>query len=309
MAVAVWLPRTSHREPLRVAIGLWPGAESLVLARERGQLPEDQFRLVEMTWASAAYRAFDNGVVDAAVVSLDGALRLRQSGEKLRVVFVMDVSKGADAVMVRGAAATMAELKGRRVGVDVRGTGMHLLSAVLASEGMKMEDVEVVPLLQPEMEAAFAEGEVDAVVASEPWVTVLSGSGVRILSDSSSMSPPVYRVLVVAEHVLAERPEDLVKLLRAHLSAMKDLREGSPGREMDAIARREGLSLAQFSSALGRIGSLSINENRTLIGNGATRIVEFTEDLRETTELGKPAPSADVDSGWADSSILEALQP
>ena len=132
LALAVILPHRERFEPMRVAVGIWPGAETLVLAREHGLLPENRFRLMELTWASAIRRAFDNGVVDAAVLSFDSAVRLLEQGEALRVIYVMDESQGADAVLVRDETTAVEDLRGKRVGVDLLGVGRHLLAAAPA---------------------------------------------------------------------------------------------------------------------------------------------------------------------------------
>lgn len=308
LVVAVWLPRSPPDEPLRVAVGIWPGAESLVLARERGRLPEDRFQFVEVTWASAAYRAFDNGVVDAAVLSLDGVLRLLESGEALRVIYMMDVSNGADAVLVREGMTAVADLRGGKVGVDVRGSGMYLLSAILESAGMTIADVEIVPLLQPEMEEAFQLGDVSAVVVSEPWMTGLRAKGARVLADSNSISPPIYRVLVVTERALEERRDDIVELLRAHLAMMPILRAGGTGKDLDSIHRREGLSRADFAASLERIRHLDVDENRSLLGakvKGMSAIVaELDARMKSDQKRDRIAEK------WIDGSIMEdAVKP
>lgn len=294
---------------MRVAVGIWPGSESLVLAREMGLLPADRFQLMEVTWASAAYRAFDNGVVDAAVLSLDGVLRLLENGEALRVIYVMDVSKGADAVLVREGEKTVMDLKGKRVGVDVRGSGMYLLAAALAPAGMTISDVEIVPLLQPEMETAFQQGDVNAVVVSEPWMTELRSKGARILMDSNAVSPPIYRVLVVTESALRDRSDDLVELLRAHLAMVPRLKVGGDEKEMNAILRREGLARDKFAAALGRVHHLDVMENRSMLGEQGIGIANIVSELDARMDGSENRARPPRVEDWIDVSILEAAGP
>ncbi len=310
LVVAMRLPRNQHEGPLRVAVGIWPGSESLVLARAMGLLPADRFQLMEVTWASAAYRAFDNGVVDAVVLSLDGVLRLLESGEALRVIYVMDVSKGADAILVRDEGeTTVLDLKGRRVGVDVRGSGMYLLAAALAPAGLTITDVEIVPLLQPEMEAAFLLGDVNAVVVSEPWMTELRAKGARVLMDSNAVSPPIYRVLAVTESALQERGDELVELLSAHLAMVPRLQVGGDEKEMNAILRREGLTRGKFTAALGRVHHLDVMENRSLLGEQGAGIANIVSKLDERMDGSENRAHAPLVEDWIDASILEAAGP
>ena len=308
-AVALWLPRGPHEEPLRVAVGIWPGAESLLLARQRGLLPEDRFQLVELSWASAAYRAFDNGVVDAAVLSLDGVLRLLESGEALRVIYVMDVSEGADAVLAREGTTSVADLRGKRVGVDVRGSGMRLLSKTLASAAIELSDVDIVPLLDPEMEQTFLQGDLNAVVVSEPWMTKVLAKRARALADSNSISPPIYRVLVVTERALRERKTDLVTLVRAHLAMVPVLRAGVSGKDMDAILRREGLARDEFAKALERVRHLDVVENRSMLGKGGNGIAAAIAELDVQLAGDLHGASVPRAEDWVDDSILEAAEP
>lgn len=308
LALAVILPHRERFAPLRVAVGIWPGTETLVLAREHGLLPENRFKLMEVTWASAIRRAFDNGVVDAAILSFDSAVRLLERGEELRVIYVLDESLGADAILVRDETKVVGDLKGKRVGVDVLGAGMYLLSTVLESVGMKVTDLEVVPMFQSEMRSAFQKGDVDAVVASDPWTKGLLVSGAHVLSDSRSISPPIYRVLVVTENALKKRKNDLVDLLSAHLGMLPVLRAAVPDKRMVTVLRREGLTRAEFQAALLRVRSLDVAENLAVLGSNGSGLAAMAAELQaRTSSREKSVPLLPV-KGWSDDSILNAAQ-
>lgn len=306
LVLAAKLPQPRRLEPLRVAVGIWPGAETLVLARDQGLLPEERFKLMEVTWAAAIGRAFNSGVVDAAVLSLDSVLRLLEQGVALRVIYVMDESKGADAVLVRDSATRVSDLKGARVAVDVQGSGTHLLSAALESAGMKRADLEIVPMPPAEMNQALQKGEVRAVVAAEPWIKGILAAGAVVLSDSTAVQPPIYRVLVVTDSALAKRKQDLVDLLRGHLAMLPKLLAGGAEQPMDSILRREGLSRENFAAALSRVRSLDVVENQAMLRANGQGIAAVAAVLQRQLGGGERPEQA---TGWADDSILQAVAP
>ncbi len=310
LVAASWLPRRQRQDPLTVAVGLWPGSETLVLARERGLLPVEHVQLIEMTWASATMRAFGNGVVDAAVLSLDEVMRLRESGLALRVVMVMDASQGNDALMVREDVKSMADLKGKKVGVDLRAAGMYLLSRALDDAGMKAADLDLVPLNLPETEDAFVAKEVDAVVSAEPWLTKLRAAGAHSLYNSSQMRTPIYRVLVVSEEAMRDQPQDVLRVMKAHFAMLKLLnpRMAMPG--LEATLQRQGLTQEEFFNCRDHLRLFDPAANRLLMETPDPALIKAAaaveEDMRTHALLSRPLPT----TPWLDSSLLkEAAGP
>ena len=76
------------------------GYEPLVLAQETGTLPP-AMRVVELASNTETKRAFRNGLIELAALTLDEALRLADEGEALHIVAVLSDSAGADAVLAR----------------------------------------------------------------------------------------------------------------------------------------------------------------------------------------------------------------
>ncbi len=307
LVLAQWLPRHGQDTPLRVAIGMWTGSESLLLARERGMLPDNRFQWVEVTWPSALSSTLDNGVVDAAVMSLESVVILLENDEDLRVICVLDESRGADAVIAENSIHSMADLKGKRVGVDLRGPGQHLLSETLANTGMRIEDIEMVSILQPEMVDVLARGDVAAVAASEPWMTKLVADGAHVLKDSTTLKTPIYRVLVVKAHALVEHRQALKELLRAHFAMMPVLRAAADCPGMDAVLRRQDLKMEELAAIISRVHHLSIEENLALLKQQGKGISKAIDELMRLSRKDHVRREAAMPGLWLDSSLLEEL--
>ena len=303
-AVVVWDP-PEMEGPLKVAVGLWPGSETLTIARERGLLTDDTIRMVEMTWSSAAMRAFGNRVVDTAVLSLDEVLRLRQNGQDVRVAMMMDVSAGADSLMAMGAIRETAMLKGRRVGVELRTAGTYLLERALERVGLSVNDVKIIPLNLAETEAALLEGEVDAVVTSQPWQSRLMEAGATNLFDSSMIPQEVCRLLVIRGDVLESRRQALQRMVDAHFEVLGDMAHKLNPMEKKVIIRREGMSWEAFVKAGHLIMSPSRTEGLRLMQGSPSSLDAVADRVVDFMVKTQLLPSRPDRTNWIDTSFLE----
>jgi len=300
------LPHGSQSEPLQVALGVWPGVETLIVARERGLLPNEQVQLIDMAWPSAAMRAFGNGVVEAAVLSLDEVLRLREGGHEPRVVMVMDVSQGADVILGNDDLNVLADLRGKRVGVDVRSSGMVLLEAALESVGLRGSDVEVVPLSPAEADSAMEKELVDAVVLAEPWATRMRRKDGRVLFDSQQLKLPLYRVLVASAKAVQEQRAELRMVIAAHLTLGPTLDLSQDAAMRQVVLRREGVRLEEFVQSLSRVELVGREAAERLMQPGgelAAQSAALAAWMYGAGLLERPA----VESLWLDGSLLKEV--
>jgi sulfonate transport system substrate-binding protein len=106
---------------------------------------------------------------------------------------------------------TVAELKGRRVGVQ-RGSGSHyLLVANLARAGLTISDVEVAYLQPQDARPAFDRGALDAWVVWDPFLAQTEVDvGARVLADGSNGTSTYNRYYLVDRDYAAKHP-DVVK--------------------------------------------------------------------------------------------------
>lgn len=266
-AAFAWHPPALKSPPV-VAINVWPGAESFIAARELNLIPGREINFVEMGWTSPVMRSLGNHAVDAAILSLSEVALLRDLDTPLRMMLAVDESVGGDALLVRPELADLTEisqLKGRRVAVEVRSPGHYLLLRSLIEAGLTLEDVEIVPINQPESETAFKDFKVDVVATAEPWLTKLKRHGGHILSDSSKYPGEFLRVLVVREELASSGPESLKSMVNAHFKLLETAPADWNPQIAAGILRRERLSMEQYAEAASRVRIYSRNDQQGLI--------------------------------------------
>ncbi len=161
------------------------------LAEQLGYLKEtglDVEILTESTGASAETEM----LLDAAqgvVGFYDHTIDLQARGKRVEAVLQFNQSPG-EVLMVSRAAAnsikSVADLKGKTVGVTGLGSSTYFITRFLASKaGLNNSEFTTLPVGSgPDFVAAMARGKIDAGMVSEPTVSQLTASGMAsILVD------------------------------------------------------------------------------------------------------------------------------
>lgn len=306
MLGVVFFPNPQIRPPIKIALSLWPGAEALTLARDVGMLPKDKAHVIELPWASAVQRTFDDDVVDVAVLTLDGALQPRVSARNVRVLMVLDESTGGDALIAQPQITQLSDLKGKKVGVDfygvggVSGVGMYLLINALEQAGMTLRDIEAVPMIQPEIESMLREGRIDAAVASEPWLTRIDEAHYRRLYDSSKLKVPIVRLLVASEQAYKEQREVLPLLLKAVTKMTGQIRSGKPFDGKESILRRMSMNEQQYAKCLTHWKSANEQRNAELLSGDDPGLVRMARAVLEQMHRNGLSEASLPDTEWID---------
>lgn len=234
--------------PLQVGSNHWAGYEGLYYARELGMLDPRQVRLLEFSSTQEALRAFRNGALDAVAVTLDEALLLAEQEQEPRIVMVMDVSSGGDVLLAKPGMASLADLKGRRIGLETTTLGAYMLARVLAKAGLAAGDVQVVHVSVDHHLEAYRSGEVDAVITFDPVRSQLLKAGARELFSSREIPGEIVDVLVVRRALLEPRKKAFCHLLDGYFAALTELHK-APGRAAATLAGPEGISPEELAAA------------------------------------------------------------
>lgn len=264
---------------LRIASSPWLGYEPLYLARDLGYLKEG-VSVLELPSADVSLESFRNHYADMATLRLDEALELMSNGTKLRILFVMDSSNGADAVMARPGIRTLADLKGRRVAVENYPLGAYMLNRTLGAAGLKPKDIQAVPAPESRHLEMYNEGRADVFITLEPFKSQLAVKGAHSIYDSSQIPNEIFDVMVVHEDVFQARRKEVCEIVRQWyrtLSYMKQV----PAVANSSIARRLGVSTEEYQSMSNGITIPAREENLRMLGGKLPAIMTAAGKMNE----------------------------
>jgi NitT/TauT family transport system substrate-binding protein len=245
--------REAAKRELRIAINSWPGYEVIYLAQEKGFFRESgvDVRLVEFGSLSDARRAYETGKVDGLATTVVEVLMARDATPRdLQIVRVFDASSGADVIVAHSKFASMSELRGKRVGVELASLGIYVLARALELERMTLADVQVVSQDQKTMREELLIGELDAVVTYPPEsLAVLNDPKFRTVFSTLQIPGEVVDVLAMDGQAMRARPAD-VKAFLTGLDLAYDYLQKHPEDACRIMAEREGVSAQAFQKLL-----------------------------------------------------------
>lgn len=176
-------------------------------------------------------QALAAGELDVAYVGTPPVYQWYSRGLKSTILAKVNYGQAAVLVGDHSPVQQLQDLKGKKLAGVKKGSGMDvLLRGYVLKEKAGLDpdrDLNIIDMPPGNMNAALDRGIVDAAFAWEPFVSqaVLRGSA-RVLLDVNQALPqyPWY-VVIALPKTLQERPDDVVKLLRAHRKAVAFLNE------------------------------------------------------------------------------------
>lgn len=265
LALCAVAPQRAFAEPLKIIYSDWPGWVAWEIARQKKWDKEAGVE-VEFLWMDyvAGLDAFAAGQADGCSMTNGDALVVgAKSGKPSTAILLNDYSNGNDMVIGGPKVASLKDLKGKKVGVEVGFVSHLLLLKALESAGLTETDVELVNIPTNETPNALASGAVDAISAWQPN----SGQALKIVPGSkklySSADTPgiIYDLLYVSAESLATRRADWAKVVKLWYRVVSYMRDPANKQEMlKILAARVQLEPAVYEPLLGGTYVLGLDE-------------------------------------------------
>jgi NitT/TauT family transport system substrate-binding protein len=166
------------------------------------------------------------GEIDMAALASDGAISGRANGVPIYVV--AGFAKGGARLVAQADSGikTLADLKGKKVGVTRGGAQELLLLAELDKAGLTWsdkpgKDVEIIYLAFADLNQALAAKQIDAMCQSEPQSSqaINKKFGVEILKPYDTAMGEPYRLLVMTEKLYNEKKDVAQRVMKCFVES------------------------------------------------------------------------------------------
>lgn len=244
------------------------------------------------------------GEIDIGASALEAAISGRASGAPIYAV--AGFAKGGARIVARPNlnVKSIADLKGKKVGVTRGGPQELLLIAELAQHGLTWsdkpgKDVQVVYMVYPDLNQAIAGGNLDAVSQSEPYASQLLNKGLAtevIKPYDTPLGEPL-RALVMSEAFYKEKPD-------VALRAMKAFVEATALFVADAKLAENYVRTSMFKGQISEQDFQYAMNNASFTTDLSVRQVEVATRMMQETGVGR-MPSPPVAAEWVKVDLLE----
>ena len=271
---------------LKIGSNVWPGYEFYYMARDKGYLNPEQVRLVEFSNATDVSQELLNGHVDGALLTLDEAVRLSVLGLNLKVIQVVDFSRGGDVVMGQKEITKNFNFSGKSVAVEASAVGALMLTAFKEHYKIKDNVLNVEYISVDESMQAYKRGS-DFIISFEPLRTQLLNLGAKQVFDSSYVPNLIVDVLVIREDVIANHSDQQFKhLVDAYFRALGEY-NSSPMDSANILKKRLKITSQEVIDSYEGVHPAKLSENYTLLQGKEPQILHAIEDISDILRSSK----------------------
>jgi len=289
----------AQADPLRVGYNQWAGFAPVFVAADRGFFAAEGINVDLRAFPGPAdsVAPLVAGHLDVALTTPDAVIPANESDLLVVAVMVLDASHGGDGIVAREEIRTLADLRGKRVGVTEGEVNHLLLMLALEEAGLSGTDIRLANMNADDAGAAFIAGQLDAAVTWEPWLsTAVSEGAGHILFTSADVPGMLIDVVAVTPRMLEARAGELSAFVRALDQALAYL-DSNPAESHAIVSRWLEIPADEIAEMLEGIRLYGSELNRVLfsgddpdadIGSSFVRIAAFLE-AQGLTKGGKPA--------------------
>ena len=202
--------------PLRIAYSDWPGWVAWDIAVQKGFF-KDAGLDVELIWLEyvPSMQLFSEGKAEAVCMTNGDALVLASSGAQSVGILLNDYSNGNDMIVAAPGIKSLAQLKGKKIGVEVGFVDHLLLLQGLSANGLRESDVEIVNEKTHKTPGLLLSGAVSAIAAWQPnsGQALEQMPGSTAIFTSADVPGLIYDLLFVNPENLRARRADWKKVV------------------------------------------------------------------------------------------------
>jgi taurine transport system substrate-binding protein len=256
----------------------------------------------KFTGGGDVIRAMASGDIQIGEVGSSPAAAAASQGMDVKVFWILDDIANAEQLVARkgSGVSTVADLKGKKIGVPFVSTTHYQLLFALQQAGIERKDAEVLNMRPPEIVAAWERGDIDATFVWNPALAKVKESGTVLVSagELAKAGRPTFDAIMVSSDWAAKNKEFMVALVKAlaakdaeYMANKAKWTADSP--EVASVAKISGADPKDVPAAMGDYAFLTLEEqaSKEWLGGGAAKaLADTSEFLKEQGRVAETAP-------------------
>lgn len=247
----------------KIIISKWIGYAPLIVADKKGWMPHWDLEYAVGLTGSEYWELINKSKNALYTTTIDGFYNstspdaFPQNSDNVKMIAVLDLSNGGDAIVVKPGIDSLKHLKGKKIGAWVGGPSQIYLIAVLNENNINVDSVNIISLPTPKLLEEFANGNLDAIATYSPYIEQAEEYGGHSITTSSDLKMPVIYdgLFMNKDNMLSD--ELLKELFSAWDKGVEFLKNESNIKESSEILE---LSVSNTKKALSSVKLYSTSE-------------------------------------------------
>lgn len=287
-----------EKEPIRIGVNSWPPCEVWYLAEELGYFQDLPVELVRFTAWSDNMASLYVDKIDITHSTYFNSIYFSDKGEDAVLLAPIDYIVGGDGMAIKEDIEDIADLKGKKVAVEVGTDEHYLLYKALEIKGIGVDEIEIISTPSYEAHNAFIENRVAGIFTYEPFLSIGAndGSG-KIVFTTADLPGHMIDALVTSKQASLNRNKDLKIVMDAWYKTLDYIKE-NPQESFELMSKNEDMTAEAFGDffngfvfyseeeALEKLESVELNALLIEMQNFALKNKLITE-VKDTKEILK----------------------
>jgi NitT/TauT family transport system substrate-binding protein len=298
---------SSKAAPIRIAFSTWNGYIGIVIGVKEGLFEKAGVKVSYTVVEDPVQRfnALKSGSLDAIATTPDTFSRTYAKGIKSVQVLGLDASVGGDGIVAEDDVRSVADLKGKQVGVSAGSTSQWFLAYVLDQKGLSLDDVKQVDMTSGDAGSAFAAGRIPAAVTWEPWLSKAQKNPDGHVVVSTEKYPTIITDQVAFDPDFVKEHADSVRRFIKGYQAAVDFLHSNRDKAFEDVADYLGQSPDEIEATLKTVPIWGVKESQDYYGTKDSpgpiydifkKSAEFWKGLGEIDSI--PDPNGAIDPSF-----------
>ncbi len=263
---------TKYSGTIHIASSTWTGYALIYLANSKGIWKQHglDVNFKDIEDPNDRFIALAAGRLEGMASTVDAFARQQSNGVAAVEVFPIDASVGGDGILAKNTIQTVADLKGKTIGVNQGSVSEWFLAQVLEKNGLHLSDVKEQNLTSGAAGAAFVASKLDVAVTWEPWLSKAKArTDGHVLVSSKQYPDLIMDSFAFRKDFIQKYPDTVKEFMKAYYDAFTWM-QANQTEALKAIGDAVQESASDVSADLSTMTLFDLSTGKQVIGTSSS---------------------------------------